>query len=80
MKLKSSLTLPPAEFKRILTLKKQLNAKSNVDVVRKALQALQETLDRNLLLKSYQEASLATRKINKKDMLELDSLAGENLE
>lgn len=80
MKTKSSLTLPPAEFKRILTLKKQLNAKSNVDVVRKALQALQETLDRNLLLKSYQTASLLTRKVNKRELLDLDALAGENLE
>ena len=77
MKTKSSLTLLPSEFKRILALKKQLNAKSNADVVRRALQ---ETLDRDVLLKSYQAASLITRKANKKEMRDLDTLAAENIE
>ena len=77
---KSSITLPLNELKLVLTLQKQLRAKSKVEVIRRGLEKLKEEVDRNLLMKLYQQASEATRESTKKEIAELDHLTSEGLE
>lgn len=77
---KSSITLPPKELKLVLTLQKQLHAKSKVEVIRRGLQKLKEDLDRNLLAKLYREASRDVREATKEEIKELDYLAYEGLD
>lgn len=77
---KSSITLPPAELKLVLTLKEKLNAKSNVEVVRRGLRLLEESVDRDALREAYRDASLATRASLADELPELDPLASEGLE
>lgn len=77
---KSSITLPPAEFRRVRALKSRLKLKSNVEVVRQGLRLLEETTEREALRDAYRTASMATRKHAHTELAELDHLAGESLD
>ena len=77
---KSSITLPAEEFALVLELKASLEAKSNVEVVRRGLQLLKEVTDRESLRQAYQKASLEVRKSLEEELDELDSWVAEGLE
>lgn len=77
---KSSITLPPAELRMVLTLRARLKAKSNVEVVRRGLRLLRDATEREALREGYRRASLATRASSSRDLRELDALAAEGLE
>jgi Arc/MetJ-type ribon-helix-helix transcriptional regulator len=77
---KSSITLPPAELKLVVSLQARLKARSKVEVVRRGLRMLEETTNRERLREAYRRASLATRRSTAAEMKELDALAGEGLE
>ena len=77
---KSSITLPPAELRLVMSLMKRLGASSKVDVVRRGLSLLDETTQRNELRKAYALASAQVRKGAEKDLRDLDSLAAEGLD
>ena len=77
---KSSITLPPEELELVLELKAQLNAKSNVEVVRRGLRLLKEITNREALRQAYKRDSLAVRASLEKEITELDSLVAEGLE
>lgn len=77
---KSSITLPPEEFDLVLELKATLDAKSNVEVVRRGLRLLKEVTDRESLRQAYRRDSLAVRESISKEIDELDSLVAEGLD
>ena len=77
---KSSITLPPEELKLVLSLQSRLKAKSKVEVVRRGLRLLAETIDRERMREAYRHASLATRKSLAQELKELDTLVGEGLD
>ena len=77
---KSSITLPPEEFALVLELKASLEAKSNVEVVRRGLQLLKEVTDRASLRQAYKKASLDVRESLEEEIDELDSVVAEGLE
>jgi hypothetical protein len=77
---KSSITLPPDEFRLVTTLKTRLGLKSNVEVVRKGLHLLREATDRQALKAAYRRASRATRTANRETLDELDHLSNEGLD
>ncbi len=76
---KSSFTLPPQEVALVTRLKKQLELKSNVAVIRRALQELESKVARHRLRASFHEASLKVRESNAADMEALDQLSGEGI-
>lgn len=77
---KSSITLPPKELKLVLSLQKQLQAKSKVEVIRRGLQKLKDEMDKELLVKLYSQASKDIRLATKEELKELDHLANEGLD
>ena len=77
---KSSITLPAHELRLVQSLKARLRLKSNVEVVRKGLQLLQQTTDRAALKAAYRKASLAARTATRAEVDALDHLAGEGLD
>jgi Arc/MetJ-type ribon-helix-helix transcriptional regulator len=77
---KSSITLPPAELKLVVSLQTRLKAKSKVEVVRRGLRLLQEMTERERIRESYRRASLATRASLAKELKELEPLVGEGLD
>jgi hypothetical protein len=77
---KSSITLPPHEFGLVRSLKQRLKLKSNVEVVRRGLQLLQETTERQALREAFRAASRATRLSTAQTIEELDHLSGEGLD
>jgi Arc/MetJ-type ribon-helix-helix transcriptional regulator len=56
-----SITLPPEELKLVVSLQSRLKAKSKVEVIRRGLRLLAETMDRERIREAYRRASLATR-------------------
>jgi len=76
---KSSFTLPSSQVSLVLRLKKTLHLKSNTEVVRRALQELQNKVERQSLRAQFLEASKAVREANREDLQELDQLADEGL-
>lgn len=78
--LKSSTTLPPNEFRLVMSLKKRLGLKSNVEVVRKGLLLLLEVTDREALKEGFRRASQAVRKATRKEIDELDHLVDEGID
>jgi len=76
---KSSITLPPHELALVEGLKKRLRAKSKVEVVRRGLLLLRDSVDREALRAKYAEASRKVRRSNAKEASELDALSGEGL-
>ena len=77
---KSSITLPPEELKLVVSLQTRLKAKSKVEVVRRGLRLLQETMDRERMREAYRRASLATRVSLAEELKELDPLVGDGLD
>ncbi len=78
--IKSSITLPAAEFATVLRLRKQTGAASNVEVVRVALRLLDREIERETLRRAYADASHRVRECNREDMAELDALADEGID
>lgn len=76
---KSSITLPPSELAIVNNLLHKLNAKSKVDVIRRGLKLLQEQYEADLLRNQFQNAVKLLKNSTKKDLQEIDPLAGENL-
>lgn len=76
---KSSITLPAEDLRRVQRLKERLKLKSNVAVVREGLRVLEEVSDREALREEFRKASLATRQPLVEELEELDHLAGEGL-
>lgn len=76
---KSSITLPPAELKLVVSLQSKLRAKSKVEVVRRGLRLLRDVTDRASLREGYRRASLATRESLRTELDELDALTAEGL-
>mgnify|MGYP000523888385 CR=1 FL=1 len=68
---KSSITLPVAEFRVVRRLKKQIGAKTNVEVIRQALRMLEESLDRQALRQAYKDASMEVRSLMIEEIEEL---------
>lgn len=77
---KSSITLPAGELDAVLRLKKRLGAKSNVEVIRRALRLLDESTELEALRQSFLEESLRARASTLAELAELDHLAGEGIE
>jgi Arc/MetJ-type ribon-helix-helix transcriptional regulator len=77
---KSSITIPPQELEVIEELMEKLQAKSKVEVVRRGLQLLKESVDREFLKRAYAKASEATRKQSQKEIAELEHLVSEGLD
>jgi hypothetical protein len=77
---KSSITLPPAELALVEGLRKRLRAKTKVEVVRRGLHLLRDSVDREALRARYAEASKQVRQSTLEELEELDGLSGEGLE
>ena len=77
---KSSITLPPEELALVEGLRKRLRAKTKVEVVRRGLYLLRDSVDRDALRAKYEEASRKVRPGTLEELAELDPLAGEGLE
>ena len=76
---KSSITLPPEELALVESLKKRLRAKTKVEVVRRGLYLLRDTVDREALRARYAEASRRVRASTLEEIADLDALADEGL-
>jgi hypothetical protein len=76
---KSSITLPPEELALVESLKKRLRAKTKVEVVRRGLYLLRDTVDREALRARYAEASRRVRASTPDELAELDGLSDEGL-
>jgi hypothetical protein len=68
---KSSITLPPGELRLVTTLQARLRIGTKVEVVRRGLQLLKETTDRDALREGFRLASLATRPAMADELREL---------
>ena len=77
---KSSITLPAAELRLVVSLQARLGAKSKVEVVRRGLRLLQEETDRKRLRAAYRDASKATRGMLSLELKDLDGLVAEGLD
>lgn len=77
---KSSVTLPRETFALVKKLRRQLGAKSNVEVVRQGLYLLEERADREALRRAYREAAKAARTVTEQELEEIDHLAAEGME
>jgi hypothetical protein len=76
---KSSITLPTKELALVEVLKKRLKAKSKVEVVRRGLLLLRDSVERDAIRAKYAEASRAVRKSTLAELEELDALSEEGL-
>ncbi len=79
-RVKSSVTLPPEEFRLVKRLRSKLKLKSNVEVVRRGLRLLEDTTERAALREAYRRASADVRAAAGDELAELDALAGEGLD
>jgi hypothetical protein len=77
---KSSITLPAEEVRVVERLQRRLGARTKVEVIRRALDHLLESVDRAELRRAYREASRATRTATLREVEELDHLAAEGLD
>jgi hypothetical protein len=77
---KSSITLPPAELALVEGLRKRLGAKTKVEVVRRGLYLLRDSVDRDALRAGYAEASKRVRTSTIDELGELDALSSEGLD
>jgi hypothetical protein len=76
---KSSITLPPAELALVEGLRKKLRIKTKVEVVRRGLFLLRDSVDRSTLRAKYAEASRLTRESTRLELAELEGLSSEGL-
>ena len=77
---KSSITLPPNELKLVNELMKKLDAKSKVEVIRRGLQLLKDTTDREELRKAYAYAVERTRPHMESILKDLEGVDGDGLD
>jgi hypothetical protein len=77
---KSSITLPASELALVEGLRKRLRAKSKVEVVRRGLYLLRDSVDRDLLKAQYREASRRVRDSTREELADLDVLSDEGLD
>jgi Arc/MetJ-type ribon-helix-helix transcriptional regulator len=77
---KSSITLPASELELVEGLRKRLRAKSKVEVVRRGLFLLRDSVDREALREKYRQASRSVRKSTREELDELDGLSAEGLD
>jgi Arc/MetJ-type ribon-helix-helix transcriptional regulator len=77
---KSSITLPPHELALVEGLRKRLRAKSKVEVVRRGLYLLRDSVERDALRARYAEASKKVRASTLEAIAELDGLSAEGLD
>jgi hypothetical protein len=77
---KSSITLPPHELALVEGLRKRLRAKTKVEVVRRGLYLLRDSVERDALRARYAEASQKVRASTLEVVAELDGLASEGLD
>jgi len=61
-------------------LRRQLGAKSNVEVVRQGLYLLKERADRESLRNAYRHAATALKTVTEQELAELDHLSAEGLD
>ncbi len=76
---KSRICLSPEELGLIVALQAELGAKSRIEVVRRGLQLLKDTTDRDSLREAYRRASATTRASVLVESKELGHLAAEGL-
>ena len=76
---KSSITLPPSELALVEGLRKKLRIKTKVDVVRRGLFLLRDSVDREALRAKYAEASKSVRRSTERELEELAGLSAEGL-
>lgn len=77
---KSSITLPKNELALVEGLRKRLRVKTKVEVVRRGLQLLRDSVERDLIRSKFAEASRAVRKSTVEELAELDELSSEGLD
>jgi uncharacterized protein YnzC (UPF0291/DUF896 family) len=77
---KSSITLPPQELALVEKLRKRLGAKTKVEVVRRGLHLLCDSVEREALRAQYLEASRKVRESTLQEVAELDALSAEGLD
>ena len=77
---KSSITLPAEELAMVEGLRKRLRAKSKVEVVRRGLYLLRDSVERESLRAQYAEASRRVRKSTLAELNDLDPLSAEGLD
>ena len=77
---KSSITLPRDELALVEGLRRRLGAKTKVEVVRRGLHMLRDSVEREALRTRYAEASKRVRKPAVAEIAELDALASEGLD
>ena len=77
---KSSITLPPEELALVERLRKRLRAKTKVEVVRRGLYLLRDSIDRQALQARYADASKRVRQSTLEEAAELDPLSAEGLD
>lgn len=77
---KSSITLPPDELALVEGLRKRLGAKTKVEVVRRGLHLLRDSVERDALRAQYAEASRRVRGSTLQEVAELDALSSEGLD
>jgi hypothetical protein len=77
---KSSITLPPRELALVEGLRKRLRAKTKVEVVRRGLYLLRDSVEREALRAKYAEASRRVRRSTLAEIDDLDALSGEGLD
>ena len=77
---KSSITLPAPELALVEGLRKKLGAKSKVDVVRRGLYLLRDSVEREALRARYRDASRRVRASTREELGELDGLVNEGLD
>ncbi len=77
---KSSFTLAAKEHAQVRRLRRLLKARSNTEVIRRALKLLEESVSREELRRHFREASAQVRPSTLSAVQELDPLVGEGLE
>ena len=77
---KSSITLPPDELALVEGLRKRLRAKTKVEVVRRGLYLLRDSVERDALRARYAEASQRVRQSTLEEIAELDATSSEGIE
>ncbi len=77
---KSSITLPVKELALVEGLRRKLKAKSKVEVVRRGLLMLRDSVERDAIRAKYQHAARAVRQSTLEEVRELDALSSEGLD
>lgn len=76
---KSSFTLPPDEHALVLRLKRVLGARSNTEVIRRSLRALEESVSREELRARFREASRRVRASTAAELEDLNPVIADGL-